>query len=175
MSVRTLRLVAVAFLGLSFGRLAGAADPWEADAEDGGPATRAYLHPGQSQHGRDLEGGPGSPDQDWVFITNASRHSYEARAVGGPMWALTIGGAGAKMERLAADGTTVLQAGTDLGLFGVRGHGIRWLGGNAGSLGYLRVTGPSGVAQGTFPTCWSSSTRRTRCPASTTPPPRSRC
>ena len=62
---------------------AWANDPWEADPEDGGQATTSYLVAGQSQAGRDLQGGP-TPDQDWVWISTLPRHSYEARAVGGP-------------------------------------------------------------------------------------------
>ena len=86
MSVRTRRLVAVAFLALGFGAGRGRG-PWESDVGDEGPATRALLHPGSADR-RDLEGGLGGrSDQDWVSSTNASRHSYEARDSRGALWA----------------------------------------------------------------------------------------
>ena len=116
-----------------------ATDPWEADPEDDGPATLAHLLPGQSQTGRDLQAA-GTADEDWVFVPTRPRHSYEARATGGAHWAASVGGSGAKLERLDA-GLVVQQTGSDAGLASVRGHAIRWIAGTAPVTDYLRVTG----------------------------------
>lgn len=114
-------------------------DPWEADPENGGPATRGYIVPGQSQTGRDLQAN-GTPDQDWVWFSPLPHHSYEARALGGTLWATDFTD-GARLERV--DSSLLVQGfGSDEGLGSLRGHFLRWIApGNDQVLNYLRVTG----------------------------------
>jgi hypothetical protein len=142
------RALTVCALLLSCAITVHAADPWEADSEDDGPATRAHLLAGQAQTGRDLETAT-TPDEDWVFVATRPRHSYEARANGGSIWATGVSGTGAKLERLNSS-LVVQQTGTDDGLASLRGNAIRWIAGNAQATDYLRVTGPTGP-QGTSP------------------------
>jgi hypothetical protein len=130
------RTLAVCALVLSCAASVRATDPWEADPQDGGPATRAHLLPGQSQTGRDLQAA-GTADEDWVFVQTRPRHSYEARVNGGTIWSTS---AGAKLERLNS-GLVVQQTGTDDGLTSLRGHVIRWIAGTTPATDYLRVTG----------------------------------
>lgn len=143
------RSLAVCLLLLGGATAARATDPWEADVQDGGSATRGVLLPGQSQTGRDLEATAAAPDVDQVWIATVPRHSYEARAVGGVIWSQS-GGPGARLERLNPD-LSVQQEGNDVGLPSLRGHSIKWHSGIGPTTGYLRVTGPSGVAQGPAP------------------------
>jgi hypothetical protein len=143
--MRTFQVVTATLLTLSFGHRA-AADRWEADPDDGNAATHAFIAPGQSQNGRDLESLGTPPDQDWVVMELVARHSYEARAVGATIWG---GSLGAKLERLDIGGTIVLQTGTGTGLAGGSGHTMRWVSSSL-AINLLRVTGPPGV-QGTAP------------------------
>jgi hypothetical protein len=121
---------------------ASANDPWEADPEDDGQATLAYILPGQTQTGRDLEAA-GTPDQDWVWFSTVPNHSYEARAIGGTHWSASPVSSGSKLERL--DSSLVTQhVGTDEGLGSIRGHFIRFIASGPAALNYLRVTGTAG-------------------------------
>ena len=122
-------------------------DPWELDPEEDGQATRAHILAGQVQTGRDLQGGA-TADQDWIWIVPLARHSYLARASGGPMWSANTFVA-AKLERVGT-GLAVLTAGTDEEMAGFRGHSVRWIAGPTSDHEYLRVTGPPG-AQGAAP------------------------
>lgn len=126
---------------------AWADDPWELDPEEDGQATRAHILPGQQQI-RDLQGGPGTPDEDWTWIVPVARHSYQARATGAALWSGLAGYA--KLERVSS-GLTVLATGTDEDVASFRGHTLRWIAGSTSDHEYLRVTGAPGVAQTAAP------------------------
>ena len=119
-------------------------DPWELDPEEDGQATRVHILPGQTQTGRDLQGGPATPDQDWIRIFPLARHSYEARASGGPMWSANTFVA-AKLERVGTS-LAVLTAGSNEEMAGFRGHSVRWIAGPNSDEESLRVTGPPALS-----------------------------
>jgi hypothetical protein len=123
-------------------------DPWELDPEEDGQATRAHIVAGQVQTGRDLQGGPATPDQDWVWIVPLPRHSYVAEAAGAGLWS-HASFTGAKLERVSTT-LAVLAAGTDEEMASLRGHTIRWIAGSTSDHEFLRVTGPPGT-QGAAP------------------------
>jgi hypothetical protein len=144
---RTLGLCALLF---SCALPAGAADPWEVDPEDDGPATRAHLVPGASQSGRDLQGPSGTPDQDWVWIWALPHHSYEARVSGGPLWTIQGGFQGAQLD-LVNTGLVVAVAGDNVDMPSLRGQVLRFQGSSVPDAAYLRVRGPAVGAQGSEP------------------------
>lgn len=132
-------------LAVLFGAPVWADDVWE-EANDDGPNTLVHLLPGQVQAGRDVHVASPPADEDWVWIATQGYHSYEARAIGGPVWAATFGGVGAKLERLD-QAQAVQQTGNTSGLAPQRGHVIRWTAGFVPAVGYLRVSGWTGPGE----------------------------
>jgi hypothetical protein len=115
-------------------------DPWELDADEDTAATRVHILPGQVQTGRDLQGGAAAPDQDWLFTFPLARHSYVARASGGPMWSANTFVA-ARLDRVGTN-LAVLTAGTNEEMASFRGQSVYWIAGAVSDHEYLRVTGP---------------------------------
>ena len=137
--------IAICASVLVFSALPGRADdPWESDPEEDGPATRAHILAGQTQTGRDLQGGPAVPDEDWIWIATQARHSYAATATGASLWSHTTIVA-AKLERIDS-GLTVVGTGSDDELAGFRGHSVRWIAASS-EMEYLRVSGPPATNQ----------------------------
>jgi hypothetical protein len=144
------RTLGVCTLMLSCALTAGATDPWEADPEDDGPATRTHLPAGASQAGRDLQGPSGTPDQDWVWVWALPHHSYEARVSGGPLWSVSGGFQGAQLD-LVNSSLVVAVPGDNVDMPGLRGQVVRFQGASVPDAGYLRVRGPAVGAQGAEP------------------------
>lgn len=92
-------------------------DPWERAPGDDGPDTRTELAHGSDEL-HDLKGKGGS-DQDWWRISQKPYTSYEV-VVDSTTGAVTP----IALDRIAPDGTTVVQSGNAVGAGGVRS--LRW-------------------------------------------------
>ena len=93
------------------------ADPWERTPGDNGPSTLTELAHG-SDEVHDLKGKK-QADQDWWRISQKGHSSYEV-----VVDAATSGATPIALDRIAADGTTVLQSAVAVGAGGVRS--LRW-------------------------------------------------
>lgn len=129
------------FRGSTLGALVVAAlavpawgDPWERAPGDGGPTTVTELSHGSEQT-HDLKGKKAA-DQDWWRIHQDPYASYEV-VVDGATAAVTP----IALDRIASDGTTVLQSAVTVGAGGVRS--LRWENAAATAVGdqLIRVTG----------------------------------
>ncbi len=92
-------------------------DPWERAPGDNGPGTLTELAHG-SEEIHDLKGRKGA-DEDWWRISQKAHSSYEV-----VVDATTSGAVPVALDRMAADGTTVLQSAVAVGAGGVRS--LRW-------------------------------------------------
>jgi hypothetical protein len=103
-------------LGLALAHAAAAAaDPWDEPAlRDDGPATVSELTHG-SDEVHDLKARAGQGDQDWFRIRQEPYSSYEVVVDGAVGDVSPI-----VLERIAADGTTVLQTSVADGVGAVR-------------------------------------------------------
>lgn len=130
---RTRSLVLVGMLVLQVGR--AEADPWDRPKlPDGSSATLSELAHGSNEL-HDLKGASGAPDQDWFRISQKPYASYEVvvdAATGDPT--------PIRLERIAADGATVLQTGVAVGTGAVRS--LRWANETASAIDdqFVRVT-----------------------------------
>jgi hypothetical protein len=92
-------------------------DPFERTPGDNGPTTQTELAHG-SEELHDLKGKKGA-DEDWWRISQKGHASYEV-----VVDATTSGATPVALDRIAADGTTVLQSAVAIGAGGVRS--LRW-------------------------------------------------
>ena len=130
---------------------ASATDYWDASTiTDNGPIeTFNELAHGLSQE-HDLEANPGPvADQDWLYGFDAPRSSYEAIVDSA---SADIGMAGTSLQRLAGDGSTVIQTSeaASVGVPVPNAMALRWENTNAAfTLNYVRVrTSGSGCGPG---------------------------
>jgi hypothetical protein len=97
------------------GAVAGHADPWDAPAlRDDGTATLSELSHGYDET-HDLRAKSGKPDQDWFRLRQEPFSSYEV-VVDAAVGDVTP----VALERVAADGTTVLQTSAAVALGAAR-------------------------------------------------------
>ncbi|HEV7735722.1 MAG TPA: hypothetical protein VGR62_26340 [Candidatus Binatia bacterium] len=92
-------------------------DPWERAPGDNGPTTLTELAHG-SEEIHDLKGKKGA-DEDWWRISQKGHSSYEV-----VVDATTSSAVPVALDRMAADGTTVLQSAVAVGAGAVRS--LRW-------------------------------------------------
>lgn len=107
--------LALALLLLAAAPAPGRADPWDEPAfHDDTPATLSELaHGSEEQH--DLRSRGGKPDQDWFRLRQEPYSSYEV-VVDGAAGNVTP----VVLERIGADGVTVLQSSVAVGTGAVR-------------------------------------------------------
>ena len=113
--VRFLRALALGLLLLLGVPWPGLADPWDEPAlRDDTPATLSELaHGSEEQH--DLRGRGGRADEDWFRLRQEPYSSYEVVVDGAAGDVTPI-----VLQRIAADGTTVLQSSVAVGVGSVR-------------------------------------------------------
>jgi hypothetical protein len=116
------------------------ADVWDLDTandEDDGAGTDNELTHGLVQV-HDLAAEAGVVDQDWYYMASRPYASYEVLVDGltGDVFSSTL-----PVDRLASDGTTVLDSGAALpgGLLAARS--LRWQVAGTAATNYVRVTG----------------------------------
>lgn len=110
------------------------ADPWERAPGDNGASTLTELAHG-SEETHDLKGKK-ARDEDWWRISQKAHASYEV-----VVDAATGGATPVALDRMAADGTTVVQSAVAVGAGGVRS--LRWENTAATAVGdqFIRVMG----------------------------------
>jgi hypothetical protein len=118
--VTTMRVSLIAIAGLALcANVAGAIDAWDKGIpDDDVPASGTEVVHG-SDEVHDLQARRGAADVDWYRLRQEPYSSYEVVVDGATAPVLPI-----VLERVAADGTTVLQASAAAGLGGTRT--LRW-------------------------------------------------
>jgi hypothetical protein len=131
---------------------AAAEDPWELSGDgqdDDSLTTYNVLRHAVVQQRHDLEGGPPTPDQDWMLVVTKPRHSYEAY-VTGDVWETAVCPTGAgtcpRFDRVSPSGTVLtpgFTSGDDVpfpsGSYSL-GRTVRWIA-TTGGPEYLRAVG----------------------------------
>lgn len=126
-------------------------DKWEAAGDNGTFSYNQLLHGAVQTHDLQGTGTVTTPsDQDFSFVAVQARHSYEVKVFNSSACLLPgAPGVCARLDRVAADGTTVVTAGfgpsgAPIGV-GVPGWmAVRWTPG-VDQFDFIRVTGPLGA------------------------------